>query len=50
MSYSASQSLSKYYYLFDNEKTRAETETKLDFISSIWDDDHILRIDENNWK
>ena len=26
------------------------TKAKLDFTSSIWGDDHILRIDEKNWK
>ena len=25
-------------------------ETKLDFISSIWDDDHIWKLDEKNWQ
>ena len=44
----ASQSLKKYHSLFNDENTCAETETKLDFISSIWDDDQILRFDENN--
>ena len=48
MSYSASQSFSKYYYLSITKKTCAETETKLDSISSIWDNDHILRLDEKN--
>ena len=50
MSFSESQSLSKHYYLFNNEKMYAETETKLDLISSTWDDDHIQRLDENNWE
>ena len=36
------------HVFFNNEKTCAETENRLDFISSIWDDDHILRLDENN--
>ena len=36
--------------MFNNEKTWAETETKLDFLSSIPDDDHIQRLDENNWQ
>ena len=49
MSYSASQSFSKYYYLSITKKTCAETETKLDSISSIWDNDHILRLDEKKW-
>ena len=31
---------------FNKENTSAETATKLDFISSIWDDDHIWRLDE----
>ena len=47
---SASQLMSKYHSLFNNENTFAETEKNIDFISSIWDDDHILRLDENNWK
>ena len=28
----------------------AETATKLDLISSIWDDDNIRRVDEKNWQ
>ena len=48
MSSSASQSLSNYNSLFNNEKTCAEKETKLDIISFIWYNDHILRLDENN--
>ena len=36
--------------LFNNEKSCAEKETKLDFISSIWDDDHIQMFDENKWQ
>ena len=50
MSYSASQSLSKYNYLFNNENTCAEIETNIDFISSFWDDDLIQRLDENKWQ
>ena len=49
MSFSASQLLSKYHYLFNNEKTCAETERKLDFISSIGDDDHILGLDKKTY-
>ena len=37
---------SKFHSFFNNENTSAETETKIDFFSSIWDDDHILKIDE----
>ena len=48
MSSSKSQSLSKYHVLFNNEKSCAETETKLYFILYIWDYDHIMRLDENN--
>ena len=47
---SASPSFSKFHPFFNKEKIGAETETKPDFISSIWDDDQILRIDENKWK
>ena len=50
MSSAVSQTLSKYNLLFNNENTYAETETKLDCISSIWDDDQIQRLDENNWQ
>ena len=32
------------------KKTSAETATKLDLISFIWDDDHIWRLDEKNWQ
>ena len=49
MSFSASQSVSKYHSLFNTKKTCAET-GKIGSISSIWDDDHILRLDENNWQ
>ena len=46
MSYTISQSSSTFHSLFNKEKTSAEIETKLDLISSLWDDDHILRIDK----
>ena len=48
MSSNTSQSSSKFHLLFDKEKTSTETETNLDFISSIWDDDHILMLDGKN--
>ena len=35
-----SQSSPALHYFFNKEKTSAETTTKLDIISSIWDDDH----------
>ena len=50
MSSSAIQSSSVFHSFFNKEKKSAETETKLHFISSIWDGDKILRLDENNWK
>ena len=50
ISSSPSQSSSKFNSLFNNENICAETETKLYFISSIWDDDQIIRLDENNWQ
>ena len=50
MSSNTSQSSSTFNSLFNNEKTSAETETKLYFISYTWDNDHILRLDENNWQ
>ena len=46
MSYFTSQLLSKYNYLFNNENTCAEIETEIDFISSIWDDDQIMRLNK----
>ena len=45
-----SQSSPEFHSSFNKEKTSAETETRLDFISSIWDDDHIWRLDEKNWQ
>ena len=45
-----SQYSSTFHSLFNKEKTSAETKTKLDVISSIWDDSHILRLDEKNWQ
>ena len=50
MSYTTSQYYSTFHSFFNKEKTSAETETKIDFISSIWDDNHILRLDEKNWQ
>ena len=35
---------------FNKEKTRAETETRIYLISSIWGDNHIMSLNENNWK
>ena len=46
MSSTTSQFSSAFHSFFNNEKTSAETETKLYFVSSIWDDDHIMRLDE----
>ena len=46
MSSPTSQSSPAFHSFFNKEKTSAETATKLDFISSIWDDDHIKRLDE----
>ena len=46
MSSTTSQSSSIFYSLFNKENTCAETETWFDFISYIWDDDHIQRRDE----
>ena len=39
---------SRFYSFFNKKKTSEENKTNLDFISSIWDDDHILRLDEKN--
>ena len=33
-------------FVFQWGKDKCRNETKLDFISSIWDDDHILRLDK----
>ena len=46
MSSTTSQYFSAFHSFLNKENTSVETETKLDFISSIWDDDHIWRIDE----
>ena len=45
MSSTTSQYFSAFHTFLNKEKTSAETETKLDFVSSIWDDDHIWRLD-----
>ena len=50
MSSPRSQSSPALHSFFNKEKTSAETTTKLDIISSIWDDDHIQRLDEKNWQ
>ena len=49
MSSTTSQSSPAFHSFFNKEKTSAETATKLDFISYIWDDDHIRRLDGKNW-
>ena len=41
-----SQSSPALHSFFNKEKTSAETTNKLDIISSIWDDDHIQRLDK----
>ena len=46
MSSPTSQSSPAFNSFLNKEKTSAETATKLDLISSIWDDDHIRRLDE----
>ena len=50
MSSSTSQSSPEFHSFFNKEKTSAENATKIDFISSVWDDDHIMSLDENNWQ
>ena len=35
--------------LFNKKEASTETKTKLDFLSSIWDDDRIERLDVNKW-
>ena len=45
-----SQSSPAFHSFLNKEKKSAETATKLDIISSIWDDDHIRRLDEKNWQ
>ena len=45
-----SQSSSKFHSFFNKENKSEETETKIDFVLSIWYNDHILRLDENNWQ
>ena len=42
--------LQHFIHFFNKEKTSAETATKLNLISSIWNDDHIRRVDEKNWQ
>ena len=46
MSSTTSQSSPAFHLFFNKEKISAETATKLYFISSIWDDDHIWRLNE----
>ena len=50
MSSTTSQSFPSFNTFFNKEKATAETATKLAFILSIWDDDHIRRLDEKTWK
>ena len=50
MLYPTIQSSPEFHSFFNKEKKSAETTTKIDFISSIWDDDHIRRLDEKNWQ
>ena len=50
MLYVTSQSSPDFHSFFNKAKTSAETATKLDFISSIWDYDYIMRLNEKNWQ
>ena len=50
MSSTTRQSSPAFNSFFNKEKTSTENATKLDFISSIWDDDRIRRLDEKNWQ
>ena len=50
MSSTTSKYTLKFHSFFNMENTSADTETKLELISSSWDDDQILRLDENNWQ
>ena len=50
ISSSSSQSSLILHSFFNKEKTSAETETELYLISYIWDDDHILRLDDKTWQ
>ena len=50
MSSPTSQSSPAFHSFLYKEKTSAETATKLDLISSIWENDHIMRLDEKNWQ
>ena len=45
MSSPTSKSYLVFHSFFNKEKTSSETTTNMDFISSIWDDDHIRRLD-----
>ena len=44
--YTTSESSSAFYLFINKETTSEENKTKLDFISSIWNDDYIQRLDE----
>ena len=50
MSSPRNQSSPALHSFLNKEKTSAETTTKLDIISFIWDDYHIQRPDEKNWQ
>ena len=50
MLYPTGQSSPAFHSFLNKEKKISETATKLEFISSIWDDDHIQRLDEKNWQ
>ena len=45
MSSPTSQFSPAFNSFFNKEKTSAETATRIDLISSIWEDDHIRRLD-----
>ena len=50
MSSPISQSSPAFHSFFNKKNTSTETATKLDFISSLWDDDHVWRRDIKNWQ
>ena len=45
-----SQSSTAFHSFLNKEKKSTETATKLNLISSIWDDDHIPSLDEKKWQ
>ena len=50
MSYPSGKSSSKYHHIFSRKPSHASNIKVLSYISFIWEDDHIEKLENNQWK